>query len=619
MPGKKHTKTEYEKHRDMYRKACPRHVVRFEADLDEDGKRHVFSMANDARIAGNRVTGELRRRIGQMRRTKEYRLLKKDYAWHSEHMKGLDKEGDRYKRLDAERAETAKKMTALQERYGITWKDTRELMEESAKAEALHSVFALARAEDIWHGVEKVLYSDGKDLHFKKRGDLPVLRAKQVERGIAVRLDPETGDLVFSVEGVGVFGVLPVCGDRFLEEEYAAITAFLAKPETEEDAVLLMKKTGEIVPVFRPCYAALVCEEIRGRLSVFIHLTIASDPMPKKDKDGNLRHKKGKGRVGVDLGTQSAAIAENTYVDLFNLAERNGKSTKAYERRKAFLRREMDASKRKTNPERFNKDGTYKKGSRGKWKYSRRYLRLRVELKELERRNALSRRYAVQEAVNSLREMADVCIIEPKNAKKLARRKKKTELSDKTITVQKKDGTVKTFRKGKKKKRFGKSVHHRCPGLFQAELKKKFGSGYHEVPNNYRASQYDHTADDYKKIKLSDRMRTLSDGTVVQRDSYSSFLLLCADDAFEKIDRWKCLKQFPSFKSSHDEMVERIRSSGKTVCNSGIKPEKTRPRGYKHHDRIESKNIKQNAKTHTGTTHKAKPETESSTARGPAA
>ena len=39
----------------------------------------------------------------------------------------------------------------------------------------LPSVFAITRAEDIWKGVEKVIYADGKMLRFSKRGELPIL------------------------------------------------------------------------------------------------------------------------------------------------------------------------------------------------------------------------------------------------------------------------------------------------------------------------------------------------------------------------------------------------------------------------------------------------------------
>ena len=80
------------------------------------------------------------------------------------------------------------------------------------------------------------------------------------------------------------------------------------------------------------------------------------------------------------------------------------------------------------------------------------------------------------------------------------------------------------------------------PGGFQTTIEKKFevsGGRYIEVASNYRASQYDHTADAYVKKKLSDRMYHLADGTLVQRDWYSSFLLYCYDDKTENVNKTK--------------------------------------------------------------------------------
>ena len=56
-----------------------------------------------------------------------------------------------------------------------------------------------------------------------------------------------------------------------------------------------------------------------------------------------------------------------------------------------------------------------------------------------------------------------------------------------------------------RKKRFGRSIKNRCPGYFQAQVKRKFTQTcgtYIEVPQEYRASQYDHTVDEYIKKKL---------------------------------------------------------------------------------------------------------------------
>ena len=114
-----------------------------------------------------------------------------------------------------------------------------------------------------------------------------------------------------------------------------------------------------------------------------------------------------------------------------------------------------------------------------------------------------------------MRSLGNVFVTEAKNAKKLQRRAKPE------------DPLVKN----------GK------PGYFQMKVKQMFestGGIYIEVPTDYRASQYDHTAADYIKKKLSQRMFCLQDGTKVQRDWYSSFLLYCIDLTTKTIDRKKC-------------------------------------------------------------------------------
>ena len=66
-------------------------------------------------------------------------------------------------------------------------------------------------------------------------------------------------------------------------------------------------------------------------------------------------------------------------------------------------------------------------------------------------------------------------------------------------------------------------------------------------------------------------MFTLSDGTTVQRDLYSSFLLYNASFGQLILDGIKCLESFAAIEKLHDEEIERIRLSGKRVLNSGIR------------------------------------------------
>ena len=262
--------------------------------------------------------------------------------------------------------------------------------------------------------------------------------------------------------------------------------------------------------------------------------------------------------IGADIGTQTVAYTSDTEVGLKNLSER-GRSIQKSERLERLYYRAMDRSRRATNPQNYNEDGTIKKG-RKTWRYSNHYKKLKEKHSELCRINAINRQLAINEDANYLRSLGDVFITEQKNAGKLMKRAKET--------------TVNSKGKFNKKKRFGKSIKNRCPSGFQATVEEKFkttGGTYIEVPNDYRASQYDHTADDYIKKKLSDRMYHLSDGTLVQRDWYSSFLLYCYDYRTKNIDRDRCILEFEKCYSKEEALIERIKINRIKVLNSGIK------------------------------------------------
>ena len=338
---------------------------------------------------------------------------------------------------------------------------------------------------------------------------------------------------------------------------------YLENPSAvDEEAVRVFQESGDVTDTYRPCYAALKCEKIRGKLRVFIHLTIEGKAKPKFNKDGSLRHKYGTGIVGCDIGTQTIAYTSDKECGLRNLAERGNAIIKS-EREERLLLRKLDRSRRAMNPENFNEDGTVRKGFK-KWTISKNYIRERKKLQELQRKNSINRHLAINEDVNHIRSLGDVFITEPANAKKLMLKTKKTTVNEKTGKIN-------------RKKRFGKSIRNRCPGYFQSHVKEVFlltGGRYFEVPYDYRASQYDHTNGEYVKRKLSQRMFSLSDGTTVQRDLYSSFLLYSAstDNTGQLIlDGMKCLERFPAIEKLHDEEIERIRLSGKRVLNSGIR------------------------------------------------
>lgn len=533
------TDEEYSKALRQFHKATNRHILVVETDMLQNDAQKVFTLSNKIRKAGNELVALMKRHYHQLKRTKRYRKLLRLYG---------------YTKDKTLRKKYAKQLNEMQNQYDVTWDFCRKAMIPIGKKYSVDAVFALTKAEDIWGGTEKCLYSDGKTLHFTKYGEYPCIRAKQANRGIPIsakdgRLFGKLGKINFSIK----------IKDRFQQDELNAVLKYIQNHDSEDmSAVNEWLNTGKITDTYRPCYATLVPKKIRGRYRVFLHLCIEGKAMPKFNRHGKPRHKYGKGIIGADIGTQTVAYTSETKVGLQNLAER-GQSISKSERQERILYRAMDRSRRAANPQNYNENGTIRKGSKI-WHYSKRYKKLRNRHTDLCRKNTINRKLAINEDVNKLRSLGDVFITEPKNASKLAKRAKETTKNEKG--------------KFNKKKRFGKSIKNRCPGGFQAAAEQKFtstGGIYVEVPDNYRASQYDHTADDYIKKKLSQRMFKLTDGTEVQRDWYASFLLYCYSFTTSDINKSKCITEFPKQIVKEKALIAEIKAKKIKVLNSGIK------------------------------------------------
>ena len=530
---------EYKKNLKKYHKHSERHTLIVETDMSDSDVLKVVTLSDKIRKAGNELVGLMKENCDQLLRTKRYRKLLFLY--------GNTEDKDKRKFY-------TNQLIEMRKTYNVTWDYCRKSMIPIGEKYGIGSIFALTKAEDVWRGIEKCLYGNGRTIHFSKYGKLPCIRAKQINRGIPMSVKDDT--LQFKL-GKIAFGIQ--VNDRFQQDEVDAVLAYLAEPEiVDNKAVNTFIEEAYCIDTYRPCYASLVPQLIRGKYRVYLHLAIEGKAKPKYDKYGNPRHKYGKGMIGADVGTQTVAYTSDTEVGLKNLAER-GNSIQTSERKERMLYRAMDRSRRATNPQNYNTDGTVKKGYKT-WKYSKHYKRLKAKYFELCRVNAVNRQLAINEDANHLRSLGDTFVTEPKNASKLMKRAKETTKNDKG--------------KFNKKKRFGKSIKNRCPSGFQTTVEKKFkltGGTYIEVPNNYRASQYDHTADAYIKKKLSDRLYKLQNGIEVQRDWYSSFLLYCYDDRTQDIDKKKCITEFDNCYKKEKALIEWIQAHKIKVLNSGIK------------------------------------------------
>ena len=165
------------------------------------------------------------------------------------------------------------------------------------------------------------------------------------------------------------------------------------------------------------------------------------------------------------------------------------------------------------------------------------------------------------ELANHLLSLGDRFFVEDMEWPALTHRAKKTEISEKTGRY-------------KRKKRFGKSVGNKAPAalisVLDLKLKSRGMDGVIRVPTSIKASQYNHITDEYHKKELSERWNQMPDGRRIQRDLYSAFLLQHMNAENNGFDKEALKQDYENFILLHDEVVEKLRKTEKTLASMGI-------------------------------------------------
>ena len=576
-------------------KQSSRHVLKLESTLSTKDICQLFKVSNRIRLAGNELTNKIRKNLNRLTRTKQYRNLLELYGKADNH---------------DDRKKCAQQLKQMQENEKVTWDFCRKTMQTLQVKYKIDAVFALTKAEAVWKGVETCLYRNGKTIHFAEEGVYPALIAKQINRCII--LTAKDGSLQFKC-GSMVFGAK--INDTFEQEEADAVIHYLTnKSQMDKAAFDSYKDKGICISTYRPCYVSLVPQIIRGKRRIYIHICIEGIPKIKRNKNGQPRHALGQGVVGEDLGTRSVAVTHKDGVILENIRCVGKKPEDVLEeianRQSAIAR-----SLKKTNPQNYNDDGSMTSGNLI-WHVSNNCKKKILQFKDCCRRKSINNHLGINQFVNYIRSLGDTIIIEENNASALAKRGRcivKSNANSNTscavelntngaqFNTQQQSSAIKSNSNGANQaqsvitiqsfdkqdcnysltgeyrvkliKRFGRSIYKYCMGYVWAHTQQKFlntGGQFIIVPRNYRASQYDHTADTYTKRKLSERMITLSDGAAVQRDCYSSFLLYCYSIDSKAIDKDKCKSEFARFLKNEQDLIAYIKAHKIKVFNSGI-------------------------------------------------
>ena len=456
-----------------------------------------------ARHIYNNTLADINKLYKQMCNNKEYKAL-------FDELNKYDKETQA-----TERKAVWTKINALRKDWGFSKSSFEQMLNKHRYyyKVLIDSTTGQKLALRLWQAWESFLYKNGETVHYKKYGDINSLEGKSNATGPRF------------VDNILIWG----------KKKYPIVI----KTQYERDALL-----GKI------CYNRVIRRAVRGKYKFYLQVVIDGE-FPQK-----ANRQLGNGRVGVDIGVSTIAMVSKDKAVLKELPH----SVELYKEEKALLQQAMDRSRRAVNPDNYNADGTVRSG-RKKWRYSKRYNKLHMQLKELQRKCKATRKYKTYCLLNELLALGDTFLIEDMVFKTMQERKE--------VEVQQSDGTLTT----EHHKNQGATIEKYAPSDFVNMLNHKL-----EVSNGtlikidtykVKASQYNHIENTYTKKALTERWNNLN-GKLIQRDLYSAFLIMHVKKNKKIIDRKQCIADYDQFVNLHDEIIEALKQNSKNPSSMGI-------------------------------------------------
>lgn len=407
-----------------------------------------------------------------------------------------------------------KQINDIRKQYGMSEYSFHEDVKQMQNhfKDNIDSFTAQKIATQLWKSYDKLFYGNGNKIYYKRHGELNALEGKSNRTGIRFK------DNTILWNGLKI----PVVIDYDNDYEYQAMQ-------------------------FKICYNRIIRKYIRNKYKYYVQIVFKGNPPIKLIAEtGEIKHYMGTGDVGLDIGTRTIAISSQSDVKILELADR----IQNIEDQKKKLLRKIDRSRRATNPENYNEDGTIKKHGNKKvlWNQSNHCIKYQNELKELYRKQADIRKYQHECLANYIISLGNKVYVEKMNFAGLQKRAKKTEKNDKG--------------RFKRKKRFGKSLVNKAPSMLLTIIDRKlryYGEKLIEInTSEARASQFNHFDGTYKKKSLSQRWNDF-DGLKIQRDMYSAFLIMNINDNLKSFNIDKCNERFENFYRLHNLEVERLK------------------------------------------------------------
>ena len=303
----------------------------------------------------------------------------------------------------SQKKKLAKQLAACRTEQGLSKASLEHYLKVCGKqfSKLLSSQQVQAEADRVWCGVERCLFGNGKKLHFKKLMDFDTIGGKSNKNGARFDLD------AMYVNWLGL-----------------SLKCYLPKSENS---------------------LSYVWESLKGKISYcnikrlmfssgwrYYAEIVVSGAAPTRVSIGTST-------MGIDPGVSTiAGVSEDACV-----LEELAPNAIQYEKKIQKISQSMDRSRRISNPNKYNEDGTINRSNRDPWKYSKNYVKMCRLLKSLYRKKHAYIIDSHRKLCNKLITIARYFPVEKmhfqalqKKAKETKRQEKKTEVPSTAVHLQ---------------------------------------------------------------------------------------------------------------------------------------------------------------------------------------
>lgn len=279
----------------------------------------------------NSLVNVTQKRYKEMIKTKQYRILLSSLSNDKKRNKGI------WRQIDE-----------IRKQYGMSEYSFHEDVKQMQKhfKDNVDAFTAQKIASTLWKAYDKFFFGNGDNVHFKRYDTLNSLEGKSNKTGIRFKDD--------SLLWNGLH--IPVLIDYNNYYEYQAMQCDIS-------------------------YCRILRKFIHNKNHYYVQIIFKGTPPVKVDTEtGKIKRTIGCGDVGIDIGTSTIAISSESDVKILELADK----VQNIENEKRRLLRKLDRSRRATNPDNYNCDGTIKKQGNKKviWNKSNHYIKYKNQLKE---------------------------------------------------------------------------------------------------------------------------------------------------------------------------------------------------------------------------------------------